>query len=147
MKKTIIAVVLITGLTMATIASAGWGRHGNWDNGCTNYGGRQMMMNAPADAATQAKMQQFYKDNLDLHKQMAMKQAEKRALLMSDQPDPAAAAKVAGELFDLHTTLMEKAEAAGVDQFIGPQMRGPRGGQGGPFCQGNGPGQGRKRMN
>ena len=144
MKKSVIAVVLITGLTLATFASADWGRHGKWGRGCGSCEGRQVVMNPQLDEAGQAKMRQFYKENLTLHKEIAMKQAEKRALMQSDQPDPAAVAKVTGELFELHNALVEKAEIAGVDQFVGQPMRG---GQGGPFCSGSGPRRGPNRVN
>jgi Spy/CpxP family protein refolding chaperone len=121
MKKQIAAIVLIAGLTIATAASANWGRGGNGygggRGGCPPMQG-QMMQNL--DPATQAKVTQFFKDNQALHKQIAMKRAEKQALMSSDKPDPQAAAKVAGEMFDLRTALQAKAEAAGVSQYIGP---------------------------
>ena len=132
MKKQIAAIVLIVGLTMATAASANWGRGGNGPGGrgcCPPMQG-QMMQNL--DPATQAKVTQFFKDNQALHKQMAMKRAEKQALMSSDKPDPQAAAKVAGEMFDLRTALQAKAEAAGVSEYIGP-MGGRMGGDGPRF--------------
>lgn len=145
MKKQIIALSLIIGLTMATVASANWGR-----GGCRGYGGyggygdcpqvQGQMMQGPMfqqlDQATQDKIKQFFKDTQPLHKQMAMKRAEKQALMQSDQPDSQAVAKVTGEMFDLRETIREKAEAAGVDQYIGPGSMGFGGpGQG---CGGKG---------
>jgi Spy/CpxP family protein refolding chaperone len=124
MKKHIAAIVLIAGLTMTTVASANWGRGGGYDGygNCPQMQGQMMpgRMMQPLDPETQAKVDKFFKDNQALHKQMAMKQAEKHALMRNEKPDPQAAAKVAGELFDLRTTLHDKAEAAGVAQYLGP---------------------------
>jgi Spy/CpxP family protein refolding chaperone len=138
MKKHIVAVVLIAGLTMASAASANWGRGGQGYGGgygnCPQMGGPMMhgQMMQPLDPATQEKVNKFFKDNQALHKQIAMKQAEKRALMQSEKPDPQAAAKVAGELFDLRTAMHDKAEAAGVSQHLGP-MGGGKGFRGHGF--------------
>ncbi len=142
MKKQIIALSLIIGLTMATAASANWGRGGGRGYGgcgdCPQLQGQMMQgpMFQQLDQATQEKIQQFFKDTQALHKQMAMKRAEKQALMQSDQPDPQAVAKVTGEMFDLRQTIHEQAETAGVDQYIGPGSRG-FGGRG-PGCGGQG---------
>lgn len=146
MKKHIVAIVLIAGLTMATVASANWGRGGQGNGGygnCQQMEGPMMQgqMMQQLDPATKEKVSKFFKDNQPLHKQIAMKQAEKRAIMQSEKPDPQAAAKVAGELFDLRTTMHDKAEAAGVSQYLGPMghgkgFRGPGSGTGG------GPGMG-----
>lgn len=134
MKKKILAAILISGLTMTTVASANWnGPRGN--NDCSMM---HMRMQAfqNLDEATQAEVKQFYADNQALLKEIAMKRAEKRALMRSDNPDPKAAAKVTGEMFDLRTTLQLKADEAGVAQYIGPMGMGfgkmnGRGGHGG----------------
>jgi Spy/CpxP family protein refolding chaperone len=138
MKKHIVAIVLIAGLTMATAASAYRGRGGDGYGDCPQMQGPMMQgpMMQQLDPETQAKVTKFFKDNQPLHKQIAMKQAEKRALMQNDKPDPQAAAKVAGELFDLRTAMHDKAEAAGVAQYLGPMgggkgLRGPGRGFGG----------------
>lgn len=149
MKKQLLALALITGLTMATVASADWGR------GNRGYGGNgdcpqvQWQMQGKTfqqlDQPTQDKIKQFFKDTQPLHREMAMKRAEKQALMQSDKPDPQAVAKTTGELFDLRTAMREKAELAGVDQYVGPghmSMMG-RGGCG----RGRGMGQGFGPMN
>lgn len=124
MKKKIIALVLVTGMTMSSVALAN-----NWRGGDRGYGrsgqcsqGPVAQMNAPDDA-TKEKIKQFLKDNVELKKQMVMKRAEKRAMMRSEAPDPKAVAQVTGELFDLKTSFMEKAEAAGVSEYIGPRGR------------------------
>jgi Spy/CpxP family protein refolding chaperone len=134
MNKHIVAIVLIAGLTMATAASANWGRGGRGDGG--GYGNCPQMqgpMMQQLDPATQEKVTKFFKDNQALHKQLVMKQAEKRAIMQSEKPDPQAAAKVAGELFDLRTAVHDKAEAAGVSQYLGP-MGGGKGFRGHGFA-------------
>jgi hypothetical protein len=128
MKKHIVAIALIAGLTMATAASANWGRGGRGGD----YGNCPQMQGAMVhqlDPAAQEKVTTFFKDNQVLHKQLAMKQAEKHAIMRSEKPDPQAAAKIAGELFDLRTAMHDKAEAAGVSQYLGP-MGGCKGGRG-----------------
>ena len=142
MKKHIVGIVLIAGLTMATAASANWGRGGNGDGGygnCPQMGGPMMQgqMMQQLDPASQEKVSKFFKDNQALHKQIAMKQAEKRAIMQNEKPDPQMAAKVAGELFDLRTAMHDKAEAAGVSQYLG-HMGGGRGFR----SPGSGPGMG-----
>lgn len=142
MKKKIAAIVLITGLTvgsLASTASAGFkGNRGNWD--CPQMG---MQARQPLDEATQAKLSQFRQDNQALFKEMVMKRTEKRALMRGDNPDPKLAAQLAGEIFDLRATIRVKAEEAGLAQYIGPMMgRGDCFGGKGPG-RGNGGGQGR----
>ncbi len=143
MKKKMIAGVLIVGLSLATVASANWGRHGGYGNNYAGCANRQVVMNPQLDAETKIKIKQFFKDNQTLHKEIAMKRAEKRALMRNDQVDPTVAATVTGELFDLHATLMEKAEAAGVEQYVGAPMRG---GHGPGFHSGRGMGSGKGKM-
>lgn len=141
MKKKIIAVALVTGLALSTTAFANWGRMGGGNWNCQQMGGPGMMnsqggpqMMQQLDPETKSKVTQFFTDNRDLHKQIAMKRAEKMALLQNDAPDAKAVAAATGELFDLRTALMEKAEAAGVAEYIGPGMG--RMGFGGPGCKG-----------
>ncbi len=159
MKKQFLALALVIGLATATAASAHWGRGGR------GYGGygydcpmamQGPMMQGPMmqgqalqqlDPATQDKIKQFYKETLPLHKQMVMKRAEREALMESDKPDPQAVAKVTGEIFDLRVAIQQKAEAAGVDQYVGPGRmgmgtrggRGPGMGMGGGMMMNNSP--------
>ncbi|MGW8193387.1 MAG: periplasmic heavy metal sensor [Desulforhopalus sp.] len=124
MKKKIVALALIAGLALAGAASADWGRGGYGQMGygnCPQVG--QGGMFQQLDQPTRDKIVQFFKDNSALRKEIVMKQAEQRALMQSEQPDPQAVAKVAGELYDLRTAMHEKAELAGVDQYLGPGMR------------------------
>lgn len=143
MKKQIIAVVLISGLALATAASANWGRGGGRGGYCGYCPVAQGQMNQQVDPAVQEQLDKFFLETQDLRKQMVVKQAERRALMQSTNPDPAAASKLAGELFDLQSAMRDKAVAAGVDQYMGPGMMG---GGFGPGMGPNGGGRGGRMM-
>ncbi|MDR3089386.1 MAG: hypothetical protein LBU39_06175 [Desulfobulbaceae bacterium] len=74
-------------------------------------------MTAQTDPAMREKMDKFYKDTSDLRKQIAMKRAELDAVTNAAQPDTVAAARMAGELYDLRASLQAQAQAAGLGQF------------------------------
>ena len=63
------------------------------------------------------KFLKFSADTKDLRKQIAQEKAAKRALMHNRTPDPLAVSKVAGELFDLKSSLHDKADAAGLPHF------------------------------
>ena len=116
MKKAIVAATLIAGMALSAPVYAYWGNgQGQGGNRC----GTQMVQQNPE---MKAKITQFFKDNLELRKQMVMKQAEKRALMRAATPDSKAVAQVVGELFDLRVALMTKADEAGLSDFMGPGM-------------------------
>lgn len=125
MKKKIVAAILVSGLALTTVASANWNGQGR------NYDCPKMQMQMQGiqnlDEATQAKIKQFHVDNQAIIKEMAMKRAEKRALMQSDNPDPKLAAQLTGEMFDLKTTIRLKADEAGVSQYVGPMNKGCNG--------------------
>jgi hypothetical protein len=79
------------------------------------------------NADRQAKIEKFMADTQDLRKQLFIKRAEEKAVLNSQNPNPAAASQVAGELFELKTSLQEKAVAAGMVRPYGMMER--RGGK------------------
>ncbi len=115
MKKKLAIAVLVVGLGFIGLnqASAGWGARG----GCPNFQGPAY---SQLDPATQEKLQTFYSETQDARRAMVTKQAEYRALMRGENPDPAVTSKVAGELFDLRAAMRQKAEEAGVSSFIGP---------------------------
>ncbi len=133
-RSTLIVATLLTALLLAGTASANWGRGGD------GFDCPQGRMAAPQmDQETQAKVSQFHQENEILLREMVMKRAEKRALMAHDQPDPQAAAKLAGELFDLRSALQAKAVEAGVEQYMGAGRMGmgpDRMGRGGMGCSG-----------
>jgi hypothetical protein len=129
MKKQIIAAVLISGLAITTVASANWGRGGGNGYNCGNCPQGQYLQQI--DPAIQEKIDTFFDETAAMRREIAVKQAEKMALLRGTNPDAATVAKLTGELFDLRTAMRDKAEAAGVDQYIGPMGgRGPGKGMG-----------------
>lgn len=130
MKKKIIAIVLISGLALAGTASANWSQ-GKGRGGCGQEGMMQgQMMSQNLDQATKDKIEQFFKENRELRKEMVVKRAVKKALMQSEQPDVNEVAKVTGELFDLRMTMRDKAITAGVDQYIGSGRGKCKGGAG-----------------
>lgn len=139
-KKALIIVALAAGLAFTGIqqvSARGWGGGHGGGGGfpCTGYNQNYQMM----DEVTQQKVDDFRAGTLDLRKKIAMKRAEKRALMQSQTPDAMAVAKAEGELFDLRTEMQIKAQEAGMP-MMGMGMGGQRGMRGGP---GNGgPGQG-----
>ncbi len=146
MKKKIIVMVMVAGLALAGTASAQCGKGGG---GYGHQGKMQGgMMYQQLDQETQDKIAKFRDDNQALRKEIVMKRAEKRALLNSTNADPAVAAKIAGELFDLRAAMREKAAAAGVDKYMGRFGKGS-GQQGmggsGPMGRGHGNCQGSGR--
>lgn len=148
----IAATALSLGLASLTQAYAGWGQHGGgyYGNNMGQVGQAQPRMQyTQVDPAVQEKLDKFFTDTQDIRKEMTVKQAERMALMRSENPDPAAASKVAGELFDLRATLHQKAEEAGVSAYLGP-MNGPMGGRMGGRDFGPGHGgmrQGGRSMN
>ncbi len=114
-KFRVLAIAMVTGLKLVGTASAYNGGGGPYHHGRMQGGPMYQQL----DQATQDKIKTFWDSNQSLQKEMMMKNAERQALLNSTNADPTAVAKVAGELFDLRTTLIEKAEAAGVSQYMG----------------------------
>jgi|GEM_PF-731773 len=133
MKKAIIAAALISGLTISTGAFAYQGMGGMGQMAGCGFSNYQQL-----DAETQAKIDQFRKDTQDLRRQMVVKKAEKRAMMKRANPDPAAVGQLTGEIFDLHTTMVEKAKEAGVEQYVGHGKRHKTGMSG---CTGSGYGK------
>lgn len=121
-KKVLVVTTLIGGLTLAgmQLASArGWG--GGGGRSCMGYGYNYQML----DDAGKAKVDAFRAETMDLRKQIAMKRAEKQALLSSTEPQPTEVARVEGELFDLRTVLQQKAMEAGLPAMgMGPGGKG-----------------------
>lgn len=120
MKKAIAitSMAAIIGLTGMYQASANWGpgMMGGGD-GCPDLG--MYGVTSQMDEATKVKFDTFFNDTQSLRKEMVVKRAEKRAYMRSNNPDPVAIGKLAGELFDLRASMHAKAKAAGLDDYIG----------------------------
>ncbi|MEJ2057731.1 MAG: hypothetical protein P8X39_07830 [Desulfofustis sp.] len=151
MKKKIMISTLaaVIAIGVAATSYGGWGQRGSgygggyMNNNMQAPGPRMQMQYNQVDPAIQQKLDTFFADTQDIRKDIAVKQAERLALLSGDNPDPAAAGKIAGEIFDLRTTIHQKAAEAGVTAYLGP-MNGQRGGRG---AVGGGPGMNRGGMN
>lgn len=133
MKKTlvIIGLAIFFGIAaMQQVSARGWGSGEGGGYNCPKAGmGYQQL-----DQATKEKIDAFRAENLELRKQMAMKKAEKQALLSHQNPDPKALAKVEGELFDLRTEMQKRRAEAGIDK-MGMGYRGGYGKRGGGNMQ------------
>ena len=139
MKKTIAIAAVITTIGLAGLTQAyAWGPRGGSNYGnCPQFQGTQY---SQIDPATQEKVDKFFTDTQELRKEIAMKRAEKQAMMRVANPDPAAVGKITGELFDLRTAMRQKADEAGVSGSVGPMNgHGMRGGpgRGGRFMNGN----------
>lgn len=119
MKKALIVAALISGLTISTGAFASHGMSGGGHMGGMGGMGGPGFVQRQLDPEVQAKIDQFYKDTQNLRRQMVVKRAEKKAMMKRTDPDPAAVGQLAGELFDLHATMVQKAKEAGVEQYVG----------------------------
>lgn len=137
MKKVFLITALVAGLGIfgSQQASAYWGMGGGAGMGAGGPMGEPC--STQLDAATKAKVDKFYADTKDLRRQIVMKVAEEHAVLSSVNPDPAKAANLAGEIFDLRGAMQTKADADGVTSMIrcgdcdGPgRNMGPHGGAG-----------------
>jgi hypothetical protein len=120
MKKTLVITALasVIGLTGFYQASAYKGSGGMRGCGC-NEPAMGMQVSAQMDEATKAKFDVFYQDTQNLRKSIAVKRAQKRALMNSEEPDIRKVGELTGELFDLRVSMRTKAEAAGLGDIIG----------------------------
>jgi hypothetical protein len=141
MKKAlaITALVTVIGLTGLSQASAYMGQGGMRGHGGCN--GSAIGMRAPTnmDEETKAKFNVFFQDTQELRKSIAVKRAQKRALMRTSEPNIEKVGELAGELFDLRSSMRTKAEAAGLGDIIGKQ-------RGCGNCDGQGSRQGRRSM-
>lgn len=134
MKKTLVVTALVVGMGFfgwqQASAERGMGGFHGMGGGCMQGGPAYSQL----DAASKAKLDKFHDETQDLRKQMVMKHAEQRAVLSSTNPEPAKAAKLAGEIFDMRAAIQAKAKAAGVQELMGCGA-----------CQGPGKGMGPHR--
>lgn len=133
MKKLLVAAALIASLGMVGIqqvAARGPGGCGGPQDCWQNRGGAAVQT---MDAETLKKHDAFRAETTVLRKEMAVKRAQMRALMHSENPDEAKAGDIAARLFDLRTQMQAKADQAGLQGF------GPGYGRG---CDGSGGGQG-----
>ncbi len=117
----------ITAEEMATMRPALWrkdnkGRyHKGNKHAMKGHGGHRFQN---MDAETREKHSAFLTATTALRKDIAVKRAEKRAIMRSDNPDPNQTAQLTGELFDLRSQMRAKAEEAGIAYGHGKGQRG-----------------------
>lgn len=133
----LVGTVALTGLQTAAAGPRGGGPYG-WGGpsceDCAGYGyGRQQL-----SEETRKTHDKFLGETVQLRKELAVKRAEKRALMTSENPDSKRVAQLTGELFDLREQMKSKAQELGLsgEEFIG---RGYDRGYG-RRCNGPGPG-------
>ncbi len=150
-KKIILGLALIGAVALAGMQTAGAGPRGGGSYGlggpqcedCGGYGaygyGRQ-----PLTEESQKAQDKFMTDTVQLRKDMATKRAEKKALMISDNPDAKRVAQLTSEIFDINEQLRSKVEESGIENagFRGMGYgRGPGMGYGRGSGRGcNGPG-------
>lgn len=114
MKKYLAAAALIgaigfSGITMANArGNYGYGPgpgYGGCDGGksCGNYSNYEK---------DDEKAAAFFAETKELRKEIVVKRSELDALMLQDNPDEKKVAKLTGDLYDLQTTMEEKAENA-----------------------------------
>jgi hypothetical protein len=134
-------VVIAVGLISLQQASADKnGNKGFGSGNCARGAGSERTLTI--DAEDQKKFYAFLEDTKEMRKALADRQLENQALMQSDNPDPAKAALLSNEIFDLRDQLLDRAGEAGIKTNFG----GPGGGCGGRGCgvACAGPGKGQK---
>ena len=136
MKKYLVAAALIgaigfSGISMANARGYGYGP-GPGFGGCD--GGRYCD-NGSYSEQDNEKASAFFEETKEARKEIVVKRSELDALMLQDNPDEKKVAKLTGELYDLQTTMQEKADKAfegraGKGNGPGPGFRncGRRGG-------------------
>jgi zinc resistance-associated protein len=127
---------LISTDEMAAMHQEQWERRGKGGRGHHGMRGHGMMDNKPCkhqamDAETQKKYDAFMAATIELRKELAVKRAEKRAVMQAVNPDPEEAAQLTRELLELRAQMMAQAEEAGVNFGPGHGCLDGRSGKGG----------------
>ncbi len=113
---TILAGSIALGGAQATMARPHGGGWGGCDNqprcqDCSGYG----LQRQQPDPEKAEILNTFLAETTGLRKEMAVKRAEKRALMHSEKPDAARVAQLTGDIFELREQLHGKARAAGLN--------------------------------
>ncbi len=82
--------------------------------GCNNRGGQEK--HQVLDAETKKKYEAFLQDTIELRKELDEKLIKYRTLMSSDNPDPAKAALLTQQYYQLRDFIMDKAVQAGIVQ-------------------------------
>ena len=109
MKKYVAAAALIgaIGFTGISLVNAR-GYYGPGPGNCG--GGPGYCDNWSSPEKNDEKTSAFFEETKELRKEIVVKRSELDALMRQDNPDEQKVAKLTGDLFDLQTTMQEKAE-------------------------------------
>jgi len=141
-KNIVLGIVLVSAFAVTDLQSANagpWGGGpGRWGTPpCGECDGTGYRGQPQLDDKSIEVRDAFLSETVSLRKEIAIKQAERRALMVGDNPDAKRVAQLTGELFDLREQLQNKAQEKGLrDAGFGPDLDrgcggfGPRGFQG-----------------
>ena len=133
-KHFLLGVVLISVIAIAAVqsASAGpWGGGPRWDRSpCGECDGSGIQRQELLDEQTAEARNAFLNETVELRKELTVKRAEKRALMLGDNPDSKRVAELTGESFDLREKLQTMAQEKGIKKT--GFRHGPKRGCGGP---------------
>jgi zinc resistance-associated protein len=112
MKKYLVAAALIGALGFSAISMAnGRGNYGYGPGpGYGDCNGGGYCDNWSSSERDDEKVSAFLADTKELRKDLVVKRSELDALMRQDNPDEKKVAQLAGDLYDLQTTMEEKAE-------------------------------------
>jgi zinc resistance-associated protein len=145
-KKIVLGLALIGAVALVGIQTAGAGPRGGNFYGmggpqgpgyCTGYGYNNQQLSQESQKARDT----FMKDTVALRKDMATRMAEKRALMISENPDAARVAQLTSEIFDIREQLRTKADESGLTN-VGLMGMGMGSGRGPGMGMGRGHGRG-----
>ena len=107
MKKFLVVAALIVAIGFTGISMAN--PQGGYGPGCGNCNGPRYCDNwAPSEKGDE-KSAAFFEETKELRREIVVKRSELEALMLQDNPDEKKVANLTGELYDLHTTMAEKA--------------------------------------
>jgi len=114
MKRYLVMAALVGVLAFSTISLAdGRGSYGYGPGpGSGNCWGGRYCDNWSSAGPDDEKAAAFFAETKELRKEIVVKRSELDALMRQDNPDENKVAKLTGELFDLQTTMAEKADKA-----------------------------------
>ncbi len=117
-KKLILGVVLFSALSVTGLQNAAAGPCGGpnrWTGPqCGECYGTGFQGQQQYDKTTIEERDTFLRETAELRKSIAVRKAEKRALMLNDNPDAKRIAQLTGEIFDLHEQLKAKAGEKGL---------------------------------
>jgi hypothetical protein len=108
MKKYLAAAALIGAIGFTGISMASPQNY----YGCGNYEGPRYCDNWGYSESNNEKASTFYEETKELRKEIIVRTSELDALMRQDNPDEKKVAKLAGDIYDLKSTMHEKVDKA-----------------------------------